>query len=61
MVLPSDVVSLGRVVFEAWHAGTIPTAWAGSGGPQETIAGSGGGILYPSKRPKHSRRPCTGP
>lgn len=49
MVLPSDTESLGRVVFEAWHAGTIPIAWAGSGGPQETIAGSGGGILYPEQ------------
>jgi glycosyltransferase involved in cell wall biosynthesis len=52
MVLPSAMESLGRVVFEAWHAGTVPVAWAGSGGPQETIAGSGGGILYPEQTAK---------
>jgi glycosyltransferase involved in cell wall biosynthesis len=46
MVLPSETESLGRVVFEAWDAGTVPIAWRGSGGPSETIASAAAGILY---------------
>ena len=45
-VCPSRIEPLGRVVFEAWDAGTIPIAWAGSGGPAEVIRDSGGGLLY---------------
>lgn len=45
-VCPSRGEPLGRVVFEAWDAGTLPVAWAGSGGPAEVIEQSGGGLLY---------------
>jgi glycosyltransferase involved in cell wall biosynthesis len=46
LVCPSYAESLGRVIFEAWDAGTIPVAWAGSGGPAEVIAVSEAGLLY---------------
>lgn len=46
LICPSVVESLGRVIFEAWDAGTIPVAWAGSGGPAEVIEASGAGLLY---------------
>lgn len=46
LVIPSEQESLGRVVFEAWDGGTVPIAWAGSGGPAETISASTAGILY---------------
>lgn len=45
-VCPSRGEPLGRVVFEAWDAGTLPVAWKGSGGPAEVIEQSGGGLLY---------------
>lgn len=45
-VCPSRGEPLGRVVFEAWDAGILPVAWAGSGGPAEVIRQSGGGLLY---------------
>lgn len=45
-VCPSRGEPLGRVVFEAWDAGTLPVAWAGSGGPAEVIQQSGGGLLF---------------
>ncbi len=45
-VIPSRVEPLGRVLFEAWDSGTIPIAWAGSGGLAEVLGASGGGLLY---------------
>lgn len=50
MVLPSEIEALGRVVFEAWDAGTVPIACASSGGPAESIGGANGGILYTEQR-----------
>jgi glycosyltransferase involved in cell wall biosynthesis len=49
LVLPAREEALGRVVFEAWDAGTVPIAWSGSGGPAEVIEASGGGLLYESQ------------
>jgi glycosyltransferase involved in cell wall biosynthesis len=46
LICPSHSESLGRVILEAWDAGTIPVAWAGSGGPAEVIQASGAGLLY---------------
>lgn len=45
-VCPSHSEPLGRVIFEAWDAGTVPIAWSGSGGSAEIIEASGGGLLY---------------
>jgi glycosyltransferase involved in cell wall biosynthesis len=52
MVLPSEIEALGRVVFEAWDAGTVPIAWRQSGGPAETISDADGGILYAEQTPE---------
>ena len=52
MVLPTQFEAVGRVVFEAWDAGTIPIAWRESGGPAEIIDGSRGGILYSEQKPE---------
>jgi len=46
LICPSLIEPLGRVILEAWDAGTIPVAWAGSGGPAEVIQASGAGLLY---------------
>lgn len=46
LMCPSHEEALGRVIFEAWDAGTIPVAWAGSGGSAEVIQASGAGLLY---------------
>lgn len=46
LVLPSHLEAFGRVVLEAWDAGTIPIVWQGSGGPAESVRRSGGGLLY---------------
>jgi glycosyltransferase involved in cell wall biosynthesis len=46
LICPSHVEPLGRVIFEAWDAGTIPVAWACSGGPAEVIRASEAGFLY---------------
>jgi hypothetical protein len=51
LVCPSHVEALGRVIFEAWDAGIVPIAYAGSGGPAETIAASNAGILYDHQDP----------
>lgn len=51
VLLSSDIEALGRVIFEAWDAGTIPVAWKNSGGPSETIGLAGAGILYESQDP----------
>lgn len=47
LVCSSHAEPLGRVIFEAWDAGVIPVAWAGSGGAAEVINASNGGMLYP--------------
>ena len=52
MVLPSNIEALGRVVFEAWDAGTVPIAWRGSGGPAESIGEAEAGLLYPAQTPE---------
>lgn len=46
LVCPSLREPLGRVIFEAWEAGAVPVAFAGSGGAAEVIAAADGGILY---------------
>lgn len=46
LVCPSRYEPLGRVLFEAWQAGTVPIVWAGSGGAAEVVAESGGGLIY---------------
>lgn len=46
LICPSHLEALGRVIFEAWDAGTIPVAWAGAGGPAEVIRDSEAGFLY---------------
>lgn len=52
MVLPTQLETVGRVVFEAWEAGTLPVAWSGSGGPAEIIGAADGGVLYPEQTPE---------
>jgi len=46
LIVSSDREALGRVIFEAWDAGTIPVVFAGSGGAAEVVKASKGGILY---------------
>jgi glycosyltransferase involved in cell wall biosynthesis len=45
VVCPSRTEPLGRVVFEAWAAGSLPVVMAGSGGAAEVVRASGGGLL----------------
>lgn len=51
LVCPSYREPLGRVIFEAWDAGVLPIAFAGSGGAAEVVAASGGGLLYSTQEP----------
>ena len=51
LVCPSHREPLGRVIFEAWDAGIVPIAYAGSGGAAEIIAASQGGLLYEAQTP----------
>lgn len=46
LVSTSHFEPLGRVVMEAWDAGLVPIAFAGSGGAAEMVRKSGGGLLY---------------
>lgn len=46
LVCSSHEEPLGRVIFEAWDAGVVPVAFAGSGGAAEVISAAGGGLLY---------------
>jgi glycosyltransferase involved in cell wall biosynthesis len=39
------------VIFEAWDAGAVPVAFAGSGGAAEIIKAADGGILYETQEP----------
>ncbi len=52
MVCPSHIEPLGRVIFEAWDAGTIPIVGKFSGGAAEVIIASGGGLLYTEQTPE---------
>lgn len=52
IVVPSAREPLGRVIFEAWHAGCVPIACARAGGAAEVIRKSGGGILYDDNTPQ---------
>lgn len=46
VIIPSRLEPLGRVVFEAWDAGTVPVACVAAGGVAEVLERSKGGILY---------------
>lgn len=48
LVSTSHFETLGRVIMEAWEAGLVPIAYAGSGGAAEMVRKSGGGILFKS-------------
>lgn len=52
LLCPSHSEPLGRVIFEAWDEGIVPIAYRGSGGPGETIAAAGGGVLYNEQTPE---------
>ena len=51
LVCPSHREPLGRIIFEAWDAGAVPIAFAGSGGAAEIISACDGGILYDPQSP----------
>lgn len=51
LVSTSHFETLGRVIMEAWEAGLLPIAYAGSGGAAEMVQKSGGGILFESWDP----------
>jgi Glycosyl transferases group 1 len=51
LVCPSHKEPLGRVILEAWDAGVVPVAFAGSGGAAEIVAAAQGGILYDEQTP----------
>jgi glycosyltransferase involved in cell wall biosynthesis len=51
LLAPSEKEPLGRVIFEAWDAGTVPIVWQGSGGAAEVVAASGGGIIFQDRTP----------
>ena len=51
LVCPSHNEPLGRVIFEAWDAGTVPVAFSGSGGAAEIVSVAQGGILYEQQTP----------
>jgi glycosyltransferase involved in cell wall biosynthesis len=52
LVCPSHREPLGRVIFEAWHAGAVPIVFAGSGGAAEIVAASRGGLIYDEQTPE---------
>ena len=51
LLAPSEKEPLGRVIFEAWDAGTVPVVWRGSGGAAEVVEASGGGIMFQERTP----------
>jgi glycosyltransferase involved in cell wall biosynthesis len=59
MVVPSHREPLGRVIFEAWDAGCLPVAFAGSGGAAEVIEAANGGVLYPRQTAEDLGRAIT--
>jgi glycosyltransferase involved in cell wall biosynthesis len=52
LAVPSYREGLGRVIFEAWDAGTFPVVFAGAGGAAEIVAACKGGILYSEQTPE---------
>jgi glycosyltransferase involved in cell wall biosynthesis len=52
LVCPSRREPLGRVIFEAWDAGSVPVVFASSGGAAEIVSASGGGIVVPVETPQ---------
>lgn len=56
LVCPSHREPLGRVILEAWDAGVVPVAFAGSGGAAEVIAAADGGLLYDEQTPESLAR-----
>ena len=52
LILPSDYETLGRVLFEAWDAGSMPICCADSGGAAEVVSASGGGLIYDANTPE---------
>ena len=52
LACPSHREALGRVIFEAWNAGTVPIAYRGSGGAAEIIAAADAGIAYDAQNPQ---------
>lgn len=51
-VVSSKYESFGRVVPEAWAAGTLPIVSAASGGAAELVSASGGGLLFEGHSPE---------
>ncbi len=52
LAVPSHNEALGRVIFEAWDAGTVPVACVTGGGAAEVIRAADGGILYEEQTPR---------
>jgi glycosyltransferase involved in cell wall biosynthesis len=52
LICPSHREALGRVIFEAWNAGTVPIAYRGSGGAAEIIAAADAGVIYDAQNPQ---------
>jgi glycosyltransferase involved in cell wall biosynthesis len=52
LACPSHREALGRVIFEAWNAGTVPIVFRGSGGAAEIIAAADAGIIYDEQSPQ---------
>jgi glycosyltransferase involved in cell wall biosynthesis len=52
LICPSHREALGRIIFEAWNAGTVPIVYRGSGGAAEIISAADAGIIYDEQNPK---------
>jgi glycosyltransferase involved in cell wall biosynthesis len=52
LVCPSYKEPLGRVIFDAWAAGTIPVVYSQSGGAAEVVSKAEGGIIYINQSPE---------
>jgi glycosyltransferase involved in cell wall biosynthesis len=52
LACPSQQETLGRVILDAWNAGSVPVVYAGSGGAAELIHESCGGICYTEQTPQ---------
>ena len=52
VVVPSQIEPLGRIIFEAWDAASLPIVGAFSGGAAEVIRASQGGLLYDEQSPE---------
>jgi len=51
LACPSWREPLGRVILEAWDAGSVPVVFAGSGGAAEVVRAADGGVLYEEQTP----------